>query len=67
MHVSALLNRVNRFAGKRYKDDPTIMAHEFGNEAKNERDLDGLVAQQWTAEMSAYVKSIDPFHLVTTG
>jgi len=67
MYVSAVLNRVNKFTGKRYKDDPTIMAWELANEARNERDPGGLVVQQWTAEMSAYVKSIDPFHLVTTG
>ncbi len=65
-HVEKIVTRRNTVTGTLYKDDPTIMAYELMNEAQappgrwHER-------RQWVAEMSAYVKSLDPFHLVTPG
>ncbi|MBN1351708.1 glycoside hydrolase [candidate division KSB1 bacterium] len=66
-HASAVLNRVNHFNGKVYKDDPTIFAWELANEARAEGDQSGKILNEWIAEMSAYIKSIDENHLVTTG
>lgn len=62
----------------RYKDSPTIMAWELGNEprcgADGTRNLprspsgcNAEVLTAWTSEMSAYVKSLDANHLVTWG
>ena len=66
-HVSAVLNRVNTFNGRTYKDDPTVLAWELANEPDTPSDNTGDILQAWIEEMSAYVKSVDPKHLVTTG
>ena len=47
-------------------DDPTIMGYELMNEAQAPT---GRWAERraWVAEMSAYIKSLDPNHLVAPG
>jgi mannan endo-1,4-beta-mannosidase len=50
-----------------YKDDPTIFAYDLCNEPRNEADLTGKTLTDWVTEMSAYCKSLDPNHMVTTG
>jgi mannan endo-1,4-beta-mannosidase len=62
--VSRVINRVNSINGIRYRDDPTIFAWELMNEPNAEP---ASLYQSWVAEMSAYVKSLDPNHLVSTG
>jgi mannan endo-1,4-beta-mannosidase len=65
-HVARIVSRRNSITGVLYRDDPTIMSYELMNEAQslterfNER-------RQWIAEMSAYIKALDPNHLVTPG
>lgn len=61
----------------RYKDSPTIMAWELGNEPRcgadgtrnlpRSDDCTTEVLSEWTDEMSTYIKSLDPHHLVTWG
>jgi mannan endo-1,4-beta-mannosidase len=72
-YVGHLLNRVNTITGVKYKDDPTIMTWELGNEP---RCLGGLPASPtcntttllgWADEMSSYIKGIDKNHLVSVG
>ncbi|MGF1761275.1 hypothetical protein L4D76_25820 [Photobacterium sagamiensis] len=58
--VEYVLNRINALSGVQYKDDPAILAWETGNELRN-------VPASWTAEMAAYIKSIDSNHLVMDG
>lgn len=58
-YVSVLLNHVNTFTGIAYKDDPTIMTWELGNELS--------APAGWVQKMAEYVKSIDPRHLVMDG
>ncbi len=62
--VHHVLQRVNPKTGLRYKDDPTILAWELMNEP-NAKPY--ALRMAWTAEMSAYVKSLDPNHLVSSG
>ena len=62
--VHSVLLRKNTLTGAIYKDDPTIFAWELMNEGNIEPKSLRL---SWTAEMSAYVKSIDANHMVTTG
>jgi len=65
-HISTVLNRVNTFNGRTYKNDPTVFAWELGNEPRAQTK--GLaVLNAWVAEMSAYIKSIDPNHMVAVG
>lgn len=58
-YINLILNRVNTYTGIAYKDDPTILAWETGNE------LHGPA--QWTGRIATYIKSIDPSHLVVNG
>jgi mannan endo-1,4-beta-mannosidase len=62
--VSHVVQRVNPLTGLAYRDDPTIMAWELINEGNARPEALRLA---WTAEMSAYVKSLDPNHLVSSG
>jgi hypothetical protein len=58
--VATMLNRVNTYTGVAYKDDPTIMAWETGNELGNP-------PVSWTQNIADYIKSIDSNHLVLDG
>ncbi len=58
-YISALLNHVNAYTGIAYKDEPTIMAWETGNEL--------TPPTSWTQKISTYIKSIDSRHLVIDG
>jgi mannan endo-1,4-beta-mannosidase len=61
----------------RYRDSPTIMAWELANEprcgADGTRNLPRsssctpALLTSWIDEMSTYIKSLDPYHLVTWG
>lgn len=64
-HVNTILNRVNTINGRAYKDDPTILSWELINEGRC-WGCKGDFAP-WVKEMAAYVKSIDPNHLLTIG
>ncbi|KAL0396444.1 UNVERIFIED_CONTAM: putative mannan endo-1,4-beta-mannosidase 9 [Sesamum calycinum] len=66
-HIKAVLNRVNTITGVAYKDDPTIFAWELMNEPRCQSDLSGRPIQDWVAEMSAYLKSMDKNHLLEIG
>jgi mannan endo-1,4-beta-mannosidase len=65
-HVERIVSRRNSVTGTLYRDDPTIMGYELMNEAQA---VTGRWAERraWVAEMSAYIKSLDPDHLVTPG
>lgn len=73
--VEHLLNRVNTITGVAYKDDPTIMAWELANEPRclasgryeAGPDCTSEVITEWATEMAAFVKSIDPNHLLGLG
>jgi mannan endo-1,4-beta-mannosidase len=62
--LRSVLLRVNTLSGLTYKDDPTIFAWELMNEAEIKPET---LLYGWIAEMSAYVKSIDENHMVTSG
>ncbi|KAG6643587.1 mannan endo-1,4-beta-mannosidase 6-like [Carya illinoinensis] len=66
-HVKTVLNRVNTLTNITYKDDPTIFAWELMNEPRCTSDPTGNKLQEWIQEMTAYVKSMDPKHLLEIG
>ncbi|QDG53879.1 hypothetical protein FIV42_24985 [Persicimonas caeni] len=66
-HARTLVERTNSYTGRVYRDDPTILAWELGNEPRCARDPSGLTLQYWLEEMSAHLKELDPNHLVGTG
>jgi len=69
-YVRTLVNRVNVFNGRTYRDDPAILAWNLINEPRCEtwliKDCERKL-QDWIESESAFVKSLDPNHLVTVG
>ncbi len=57
--VSFVINRVNTVTGVRYREDKAILAWETGNELHS--------PPEWTRQIAAYIKSLDPQHLVLDG
>jgi mannan endo-1,4-beta-mannosidase len=65
-HLEKIATRRNSVSGVMYRDDPTIFGYELMNEAQC---LTGRWAERraWMAEMSSYLKSLDPDHLIAPG
>ncbi|MGJ6969354.1 cellulase family glycosylhydrolase [Streptosporangium sp. G11] len=59
-YVNHVMNHVNPLTGRAYKDDPTIMAWELGNE------LNGMTPQ-WIATMSERFRAWAPRQLIAAG
>lgn len=62
--VYYVVNRRNVLTGRVYKDDPTIMAWELMNEPSAKPDE---LREPWIAEMAAFVKTVAPNQLLTSG
>jgi mannan endo-1,4-beta-mannosidase len=62
--VAHVLTRRNAITGTVYRDDPTIFAWELANEPVIKP---AALRDSWIAEMTAFVKSIDHHHLVSSG
>jgi len=73
--IAHVLNRTNSYTGVKYKDDPTIMTWELGNEPRclsagaypRSPNCTTQTLITWADEMSTYIKSVDPKHLVSVG
>jgi len=66
-YVSQILERTNTVTGRRYIDEPAILAWELANEPRCETG-DGIrVFLDWVREMSRWIKQKDPNHLVAVG
>ena len=65
-HVERIAARRNTVSGLTYRDDPAIFGYELINEAQC---LTGRWEERraWFAEMSGYLKSLDPNHIVAPG
>jgi mannan endo-1,4-beta-mannosidase len=59
-HIETLITRTNSYTGKAYRYDPTIFSWELANEPRR-------YPYDWINSTAAYIKSLDPNHLVTTG
>lgn len=59
-HIAMLVDHTNPYTGLKYRDDPAIFAWELANEPRR-------YPQKWIDETAAYIKSLDPNHMVTTG
>jgi len=57
--IQYVLTRTNTVTGVAYRDDPTILAWETGNELQN--------PPEWALEIGAYIKQLDPNHLLIDG
>jgi mannan endo-1,4-beta-mannosidase len=71
--ASHLIHRVNTVNGRAYRDDPTIFSWELGNEPRCKGTGPGSpgwtdeTIPAWVDELSAYIKSQDPNHMVSVG
>lgn len=65
-HLERLVTRRNTITGVLYIDDPTIFGWELMNEAQA---VTGRWSERraWIAEMSSYLRSLDPNHIITPG
>eukprot|EP01025_Chloroclados_australasicus_P060297 TRINITY_DN7725_c0_g1_i4.p1 TRINITY_DN7725_c0_g1~~TRINITY_DN7725_c0_g1_i4.p1 ORF type:complete len:577 (+),score=44.64 TRINITY_DN7725_c0_g1_i4:148-1878(+) len=70
-HINFMVTRSNSVNGRVYRDDPTILAWNLINEPRSESSDCNPECQQmiqsWIEEMSMFLKSIDPNHMVTIG
>lgn len=66
-HIKFILSRTNRYTNRKYTEDPSIMTWEIANEPRALTETNKELFAQWISETAAYIKSIDPNHLVTTG
>lgn len=53
-----VLTRINTVTGTPYREDKAVLAWQFGNEMHG-------APTAWLAEMAAFIKSLDPHHLVS--
>jgi mannan endo-1,4-beta-mannosidase len=61
VYINQLLNHVNTQTGIAYKDDPTILAWELGNELDPD---DKSLYVAWSSAIARFIKVVDPRHLV---
>jgi mannan endo-1,4-beta-mannosidase len=59
-HIAMLAGRRNPYTGMLYRDDPAIFSWELANEPRR-------YPNEWIYGTAAYIKSLDPNHMVTTG
>ncbi|MCC7306016.1 MAG: cellulase family glycosylhydrolase [Acidobacteria bacterium] len=62
-----IITRTNKVTGRRYIDDPTIMAWELANEPRPMWQAANDAYRAWIKDMAAMIKRLDRKHLVTTG
>jgi len=62
-----ILTRENTITGVEYRNDPTILMWECGNETQYIPPREGESIAHWYREIADHIKSIDGNHLVGTG
>ncbi|HLM57397.1 MAG TPA: DUF4126 family protein [Pyrinomonadaceae bacterium] len=65
--VALVVGRTNRVSGRRYAEDPTVMAWELANEPRPMRPAAADAYKRWVRDAAAFIKSKDRRHLVTVG
>lgn len=62
-----VITRTNKITGKRYIDDPTIMAWQIANEPRPMRPATNDAYKKWIGDTAALIKRLDKNHLVSIG
>ena len=65
--ASYIIGRTNSITHKKYIEDPTIMAWELANEPRPMKHTAIASYKKWISSTAAFIKNLDPNHLVTTG
>lgn len=63
--VAHLLNRTNTLTGRRFADEPAILAWELANEPRCASSAAALL--RWVDQMSSFIRDLDSRHLVAVG
>lgn len=66
-YVRFIVNRTNRYTGKRYVDDPAIMSWQIGNEPRAFNKAYLPAFERWLCETSALIREMDANHLISIG
>jgi mannan endo-1,4-beta-mannosidase len=66
-HVKHVITRTNRYTGKKYTDDPAIMAWQVGNEPRAFSDEAKPAFAGWLKETTTLIRSLDKNHLISIG
>ena len=66
-YVEFIINRTNRYTGKRYVDDPAIMSWQIGNEPRAFSKEALPAFEKWLGEVSALIRRLDQHHLISIG
>ncbi len=66
-YVESIVTRTNSVNGKKYINDPAIMAWELANEPRPMTEDNFEVFKSWIKSTSELIKKLDPNHLITTG
>ena len=59
-HIRMLVGHLNPYTHQEYRNDPTIFSWELANEPR-------YYPTDWIDGTAAFIKSLDPNHMVTTG
>jgi len=71
--IAHLIGRKNTITGNAYRDDPAIFSWELANEPRCKGSGAGSpgwttsTIPTWTDEVSRYIKSLDPNHMISVG
>lgn len=69
--ILKIITRKNKYTGDYYYEDPAIMAWQLANEPRPGWGKEGFRNAKnfykWIDETAAFIRSIDPNHLITTG
>ena len=65
--VAFVMDRTNAFSGKKYTNDPTIMAWQMANEPRPMRPKSIIAYENWVEKTASFIKSKDKNHLISIG
>ena len=67
--IEKIITRTNRYTGKKYVEDPSIMSWQICNEPRPFGKTDAIKKgfTLWIKETAAKIKALDPNHLVSLG
>jgi mannan endo-1,4-beta-mannosidase len=70
-YLEKVINRTNTFTGRLYKEDPVIMSWQLANEPRPGSGSEGMENAdafiEWIHKSAAFIKSLAPNQLVSTG
>lgn len=66
-HVKHVVTRTNKYTGKKYTEDPALMAWQVGNEPRAFSDEGKQAFAKWLKESTALIRSLDSNHLISIG